>query len=505
LYRTLFDLFGGPRLGTYSRTLFGLVIGGVTCAVLIAAGGQIYHAFQNADLAPTNVRTPREQVYSVAVETLTPETVTPIITVYGRLSSGRTLEVRSSVPGVLVGLSANFRDGGSVAAGEVLFQIDPARLKAALALAETDLVEANAAQAEAKAALELAKLEAGASRAQFDLRNQALTRQLGLRERGVATDADVEASVLARASAEQTLISRQQSVAGAEARVVQTAIVISRREIALTEARRVLKETTVTAPFAGTVMDADAVLGRLVSINEKLAEIIDPNEIEVAFRVTNTQYTRLLTNQNTLRKAEVILISQSGKAVYELTAKIDRVGGNVGDDQVGRLVYARLIDPNTTLVLPGDFTTVQIPERPLSDVARIPATAATADGRMLLIGDGNRLEEVQAKLLRQQGDDLIVSGVPFGRQYVIARALQLGPGIQVKPVLPKAEGDTGVAAPAAPTTIALDGVRRAALIAFVEGNESMKPETKARVLEELSKPEVPIATVEKFEAKMAEQ
>ena len=57
-------------MGTYSRTLFGLVIGGVTCAVLIAAGGQIYHAFQNADLAPTNVRTPREQVYSVAVETL---------------------------------------------------------------------------------------------------------------------------------------------------------------------------------------------------------------------------------------------------------------------------------------------------------------------------------------------------------------------------------------------------------------------------------------------------
>lgn len=387
-------------MGTFSRTFFGLLVGGVTSAVLIAAVGQVYHAYSNADQAATSLRTPREQVYSVAVATLTPATVTPIITAYGRLSSGRSLEVRSSVPGVLVGLSENFRDGGSVSAGEVLFQIDPARLKTALALAETDLLEANAAQAEAKAALELAKLEAEAARTQFDLRDQALARQQGLSDRGVTTDAVVEGAVLARAAAEQTLISRQQAVAGAEARVAQAAILIARREIALTEARRMLDEATVAAPFAGTVMDADAVLGRLVSTNEKLAEIIDPTDIEVAFRVTNTQYTRLLNDQNALRKTEVTLIAQSGKAVHEITAKVDRVGGDVGDNQVGRLVYARLVDPDTTLVLPGDFVTVQIPERPLSEVARIPATAATADGRLLLIAEGNKLEEVQAQLLR---------------------------------------------------------------------------------------------------------
>lgn len=491
-------------MGTYSRTLFGLMIGGLTCAVLIAAGGQIYHAYQNAGSAPANLRTPREQVYSVAVGTLTAETVTPFITAYGRLASGRTLEVRSSVPGILVGLSDNFRDGGSVAAGEVLFRIDPARLETALALAETDLVEANAAQREARAALELARLEAAASKEQFDLRDQALARQQDLRERGVATDADVEAAVLVRAAAQQTLISRQQSVAGAEARVAQAAIVITRREIALTEARRALQEATVIAPFAGTMMDADAVLGRLVSTNEKLAEIIDPTEIEVAFRVTNTQFSRLLNDQNSLRKTEVTLIAQSGKTVHEITAKVDRVGGDVGNDQVGRLVYARLVDPDATLVRPGDFVTVQIPERPLANVARIPATAATADGRMLLIGEGNRLEEVQARLLRQQGDDLIVSDVPFGRQYVIARALQLGPGIQVQPVAPRTEGEAAPA-PLAPEMIVLDDTRRGALIAFVEGNEAMKPESKARVLAELAQPEVPIATVEKFEAKMAEQ
>jgi multidrug efflux pump subunit AcrA (membrane-fusion protein) len=493
-------------LPTYSRTLFGLVVGGVSFAVLLAAGGQVYRAIQDAADANADARSPRERSYSVSVGTLTAETVTPVITAYGILASGRTLELRSSVAGPLVELSENFRDGGAVAAGEVLFRIDPARLETALALAESDLQEAQAELAEARAALELAGLEAGAAETQLTLREQALTRQQGLRERGVATDADVEAAVLARASAEQTLINRRQVVAGDEARVAQSEIAVERRRIALGEAQRALEEATVRAPFAGVMTGTSAVLGRLVSANEKLGELIDPGAMEVAFRVTNTQFGRLINDRGELRKAEITLVAQSGRRTSEIPARIERAGAEVGEGQVGRLVYARLTEPDTNVVRPGDFVTVRIPERPLADVARIPATAATADGRILLIGEGNRLEEVQATLLRQQGDDLIVADVPFGRQYVLARALQLGPGIQVQPVEPRPEGEAGAAAePAEPETIALDDARRAALVAFIEGNENMKPESKAQVLEALRQPEVPRDIVEKFEAKMAEQ
>ena len=43
--------------------------------------------------------------------------------------------------------------------------------------------------------------------------------------------------------------------------------------------------------------EANAVLGRLVSVNEKLGELIDPASMEVAFRVTNTQFSRMLGEQ----------------------------------------------------------------------------------------------------------------------------------------------------------------------------------------------------------------
>ncbi len=493
---------------TLTRAGFGLAIGGAAVALLLASGGVLYRAYQDGAGAGAETRTPRERAYAVSVATLTAETVTPTITAYGHLASGRTLELRTAVAGPLVEMSGNFRDGGVVAAGEVLFRIDPARLATSLALAETDVAEAEAALAESRAGLELARLEADAAQVQFDLRAQAVARQVDLQGRGVATAADVEAAGLARAAAEQTLINRRQVVAGDEARVAQAEITVRRRAIALAEARRALEEANVRAPFAGAVSAVSAVEGRLVSANEQLGVLIDPSEIEVVFRVTKNQFSRLLNAQGQMRKAEMVVQVQRGRALTELPATLDRAGAEVEDGQVGRLVYARLTDPDPTLVQPGDFVTVQIPERPMDGVARIPATAATTDGKILLIGEDNRLEEVQATLLRHQGDTLIVADVPFGRQYVLARAVQLGTGIQVEPVVAQPEGASASAPAAAPApaadTIALDEARRAAIIAYIEASAQMKPEMREKFLEELNRPEVPVATVEKFEAKMAE-
>ncbi len=490
-----------------TRASFGLAIGGATLAVLFTAGGVLYRAWEDGSSVASNKRTPRERSYSVAVGVLAPETVIPIITAYGHLTSGRTLELRSAVAGTLVELSDNFRDGGVVAADTVLFRINPSRLETALALAETDVDEAQAGLAQAQAALVLGGLEVEAAQVQLDLRLQAVVRQEDLRARGVATEADVEAAVLARAAAEQTLVSRRQVVAGDQARLAQAKITVSRREIALADARRTLAETTVTAPFAGVINDTNAVQGRLVSVNEQLGELIDMGDIEVAFRVTNNQFSRLLNAQGTLRPADMSVLVQRGRQVTEFPAKLDRAGAGLEEGQVGRLVYAKLIEPDLNLIQTGDFVTVRIPERPLENVASIPATAATADGRILVIGEGNRLEETQATLLRHQGDMLVVGDVPFGRQYVKARALQLGQGIIVTPVAEAPEGQAATApapAPSPPDSIALDDERRATIIAFIEASDQMKPEMREKFLEELSRPEVPIATVEKFEAKIAE-
>ncbi len=502
-------------MATRARIGFGLATGGIALALVLGAAGVVYQAYE-AGGKPGTVRIPKEKAYSVEVGTLTAETVTPVITSYGHLVSGKTLELRSAVAGPLIELSPDFRDGGVVKKGDVLFRIDPSRLESGLSFAEADLAEAEADLAEAKAALELARLEADAAKSQLDLRIQAATRQEDLRSRGVTTETDVETANLARAAAEQTLVNRRQVVAAAEARVAQADITVTRRQTALVDAGRALDDATVVAPFDGVISAPDAAAGRLVSANEMLGTLIDPTEMEVSFRVTNMQFSRLLNDAGSLRKAEVRIVVQTGKTSSDVTATLDRAGAEVGDGQIGRLVYARLADPDPTLVRPGDFVSVEIPERPLDGVASIPATAATADGRILLIGDSNRLEEYQATPVRNQGDTLLVTDVPFGRQYVLARAIQLGAGIQVTPTEVAASAPATsteqAAAPAAaeapastePDAIALDDARRAAIIDFINASANMKPEMREKFLEELSRPEVPLATVEKFEQKMAE-
>ena len=425
-------------MATLARAGFGLAIGGVALALVLTAGGVVYQAFE-AGPGPASVRTPRERAYSVEIGTLTEASITPVITAYGHAVSGRSLELRSAVAGPLVELSPNFRDGGTVAEGEVLFRIDPARLESALSFAEADVAEAEADLAESKAALELARLEAEAAQKQLDLRAQAVARQLDLQTRGVSTATEVEAATLSQAAAEQTLVNRRQVVAAAEARVAQAEITVTRRETALVDAGRAVADATVTAPFAGVISAPTAIAGRLVSANEMLGTLIDPKEMEVSFRITNMQFTRLLDAKGQLRPADVTVSIQSGRNTTETEAVLDRAGAETGDGQIGRLAYARITAPDPALIRPGDFVTLTIPEEPLTGVAEIPAEAATADGRILLIGENNRLEEFAATPVRNQGDTLIVSDVPFGRQYVLARALQLGEGIQVDPIAVAAE------------------------------------------------------------------
>ncbi len=288
-------------MATRARIGFGLAVGGAALALVVVAAGVFYQAYE-AGSAPGTVRTPKEKAYSVEVGTLTAETVTPVITSYGHLVSGRTLELRSAVAGALIELSLNFRDGGVVTKGEVLFRIDPSKLESALSFAEADVAEAKADLAESKAALELAKLEADAAQSQLDLRIQAATRQEDLRSRGVSTETDVEAASLARAAAEQTLINRRQVVAAAEARLAQAEITVTRRETALVDAQRALDDATVTAPFDGVISAPDAAAGRLVSANEMLGTLIDPTEMEVSFRVTNMQFSRLLNDAEKKKK-----------------------------------------------------------------------------------------------------------------------------------------------------------------------------------------------------------
>jgi len=475
------------------QSMIGLFLAAVTLGLLVWAveiiGGAVQTRLADDPVAPPA----RERVFTVNVMTAQTGAQTPVLESFGEIASRRTLELRAAGGGRVISLSDGFEDGGTVTAGEVLVRLDPVDAEAAVQRAQNDLRDAQAEERDAARSLELASDELTAAQQQADLRDRAAERQIDLAGRGVSTAAATETAELAASAAGQAVLVRRQALAQAQARIDLSASTTARAQLALAEAQRRLDDTVLSAPFDGTLSATSVVEGRLVNANERLADLIDPDDLEVSFRLSTAQYARLLDANGDILKAAVrVALDVSGMDI-EATGLVTRTSAAAGDGQTGRLVFA-VLDAAAGFK-PGDFVTVRLQEPELENVVLLPASAVDAGGTVLLLGSDDRLETVQVRVLRRLGDDVLVRGDIVGREVVETRSPLLGAGISVKPLRKGA-------APEAPEMLELTEERRAKLVAFVEGNKRMPDEMKARVLAQLAEPQVPAKVVERIESRM---
>lgn len=463
------------------------------------AGALVYSALETRWATDPQSRPARERIFAANVISVQPQTIAPVLTTFGEVRSRRTLELRASAGGEVIWLSESFEEGGQVAAGETLVRIDPIEAESNLATARADLAEAEGDLRDAERSLSLAADEITAAEDQARLRANALTRQQDLLGRGVGSTAAVETAELALSAANQAVLSRRQAQASAQARVDQSITALERRKISMAEAERRLADTEITAGFSGVLSGVSLVEGGLVSAGEGLAQLIDPSAVEVAFRISTSQYTRLLNETGQLIGADVTASIDILGVDLEAKGRISRESAAVGEGQTGRLIFARL--DSTPGFRPGDFVSVRIEEPPLERVAKLPATAVDAAGTVLVLGAEDRLEVAHVEVLRRESNDVIVRARGLNeREIVSERTPLLGAGIKIRPIRRGADG--AVEAPPEPEMLTLDPERRAKLVAFVEENQRMPAEAKARVLAQLKADQVPAQVVARIEGRM---
>jgi membrane fusion protein (multidrug efflux system) len=412
---------------------------------------------------------------------------------FGSIQSRRTLELRAAVGGRVVELAPDFEDGGEVQAGQVLVKLDRADALAEVARAKSAVLDAEAEGRDAARALDLARDEQAAAEEQAALRTRAFQRQSDLADRGVGTATATETAELAASSARQAVLARRQIVTQTEARIDQAASLLSRSQIALADAQRRLDETTIAAPFSGSLSSVLVVEGRLVSANERLAELIDPDDLEVSFRLSTAQYARLIDADGNLIKADLTATLDVAGLDLEAIGKITRASAAAGEGASGRLIFASLTQAPG--FKPGDFVTVRVREPELENVIRLPSSALDAQARVLVLDGENRLEAVNVQVLRRMGDEVLVRGDIAGREVVEARSPLLGAGIAVKPLRPGAALEE-------PAMVELTEERRAKLVAFVKASTRMPEAAKARVLAQLAEPQVPAQMIERLESRI---
>ncbi|WP_171122686.1 MULTISPECIES: efflux RND transporter periplasmic adaptor subunit [unclassified Ruegeria] len=474
------------------QSLVGVFLAFLTLALLFVAVQMISGAVQDVLTRDDEAPQARERVFAVSVQPAELTTVIPYLEAFGEVQSRRRLELRAALGGRVMSLSEDFEDGGVVTQGEVLVELDPADAQSALDRAKSDLLDAQFEERDAERSLLLAQDELNSAEAQAGLRGRALQRQKDLQTRGVGTPAAVEEAELAEASAQQSVLARRIALAQAESRVDQATTLLARARIALEAAERDLDDMTVKARFGGTLTDVTLVEGRLVSANEKLAELVDPNALEVAFRVSTAQYVRLLDAQGGLINAPVTVSLEVTGTDLMAQGRISRDSGSAGEGQTGRLIYARLDDASG--FKPGDFVTVTVEEQPLDNVVRLPSSVLDAVGTVLVLGEGDRLESLPVQLVRRQGDEVLLRGEGLeGREVVVGRTPLLGAGVRVRPL--RAEANAGALA----DMVELTEEQRARLVAQVEASDRMPDAVKDRVLGQLREAKVPASLVRRLE------
>ena len=482
------------------KSLIGLFLMAATLALFVFAFGMVRAAISNKGEDERRGGGSRERTFAVNAVSFVPGTQTPILRVYGEVQSQRSLDIRAAVGGTVIELHPDFQNGGQVNKGEILLRIDPSNAKTDLALVKADMADAKADLREATRSLDLANDEVNAASEQSDLRLKMLQRQKNLVSRGVGTEASVESAELAASSAKQAILSRRQALQTAEARLNQSIARVTRVEISIAEAERNLRDTVLRASFSGALANVAVVQGGSIANNERVGQLVDPSALEVAFRVSTSQHSRLLNDDGQVIDAQITANLDVLGAEIAIQGKLTREAALVGEGLTGRLLFASL--SNAKGLRPGDFVTVDIVEPDINWVARLPSSALNGNNRVLVVGEDDRLREADVTLVRRQGDDGLVRSRELSNANIVAeRTPLLGAGIKVR--ILSAQGEIA-AEPKAPQMVKLDPERRAKLIAFIEGNKWIPKAAKERTIGQLTKTEVPQKLLDRLESRMGE-
>jgi len=335
----------------------------------------------------------------------------------GRLSAIRTADVRARVPGVL--LKRVYTEGSDVAEGQLLFEIDPAPLRATLNAQLASLAAAEATHTNNKVAAERARSVAA---------------------KGLLSKADVDA---ANAAERTSAAAVKQAQANVEA------------------ARINLGYANVTAPIAGRAGKQQVTEGALVGQGEAtLLTTID--QIDPVY-VNFTQAIGILDEVKRAAASGAVSLAERNQARITLTlpdgTHYDHAGtldfSDTSVDAATNAVTLRGIVPNPEhVLLPGMFVNVRLELGVIKHAWLVPQLAIQRDpqGAFVLVvgGDGNVVQKHVAADRLEGSNWIVTSGIDDGDQIIVSGLQRVKPGAPAK-ATPWQPAPAQAGAPAAET------------------------------------------------------
>jgi multidrug efflux system membrane fusion protein len=361
------------------------VLGAGALVGVIAAFARINHAPSGPSL-----RGPVSGAAPVSVALATRRDVAVVERTIGTVLANTAVEVTARVQGVVV--SAAFREGQDVKAGDPLFQIDARPYDAALA--------------EARA--QLAKDEA-----QLTSAENSEKRYRSIYEQHLSSSEQLDAAVAATGSAAATVQADRASIALAELN---------------------LEFTKIRSPVDGKTGPILVQPGNMVSANgtTPLVTINQIRPIKVSFALPQTDLPRI---QGRVRAGGLVAsIDQQGEGGGTFAAPVDFVSNHV-DDTSGTIELRATFDNADASLVPGQLVNVTVVLSDIPGATVVPREAVNAgpDGLYAYaITPDSRAAQRTVRVLFDDGADAAIEGdIRPGDRVIVDGQLRVVPGAAV--------------------------------------------------------------------------
>ena len=332
----------------------------------------------------------------VSVAPAVQRSITDVETFSGRLEAAEFVELRPRVAGTID--KVHFTDGATVAAGALLFTIDPRPFEAEVARAESQVVAA-------KSRADLAQTEY--ARAQKLLDSRAVSRQEfdQLAAGARTSEADIKAA-----------------------------------EAALRVARLNLAYTAVRAPIGGRLSRANATAGNLVNEQVVLTSIASTSRVHAYFDGSEQTFLRVRAAGNAKPVVRLGLANEQGYPHQGTLDFIDnRLNPQTGairlrasfDNRDGRFVPG--LAARLTMTTSAPYQATLVPERAIgTDQNRKTVVVVGQDGQP-------QFRVVQLGALHDGMRVLLGDVVKPGENVVVEGLQRIMPGVPVQPQVLKVD------------------------------------------------------------------
>lgn len=353
----------------------------------------------------------------VGVITLQPQSLPLTKDLVGRLSPFRSADVRARVPGVL--LKRTYDEGTDVKQGQLLFQIDPAPLKAALAGAQANLAQAQANYTNAKVAAQRAR---------------------ELAPKGYIAKSDLDTALATERS---------------------DAATVQQMRANLQSAQINLGYADVRSPIDGRAGQQQVTEGALVGQGEATllttVDQIDPLYVNFSLSVSE------LGQMRAAQTSGDVTLSKPGTASVQITLPDGRVYAQHGtldfsstsvNPATGAVDLRAQVPNPQRLLLPGMYVTLKAVLGEQKNVFLVPQQAVLRDNTgayVLAMGAGGKVVRENVTTSDMRGGDWVVNqGIKSGDQVIVSGVQKAKEGMPAKasPWQPAPSGSASSPAPA---------------------------------------------------------